>query len=567
MRMARLWCVMLAGVMLTAHGVEERRLSMEEFRDRAEAAWLGQIAGVCWGAPTEFKFNHVIIPEDKVPQWHPDLINQAFGQDDLYVEMTFLRTLEQYGLDVNIRQAGLDFANSQYGLWCANEAGRSNLRLGIAPPDSGHPQFNRCGNDIDYQIEADYSGIISPGLPQRVIALADTFGRLMNYGDGILGGIFVGAMYAEAYFARDVRQLIDAGLAAIPAESDYAEMVRQMLAWHRENPRDWQWCWGKILEKYRPGGKWLWKDTNGGIDARLNGAMIMLGLLYGEGDLDQTIVISMRGGYDSDCSPSSAAGPLFAIMGKRALPGRFKDRLQRDRKFKHTEYTFDGLMAVTEKLMRQIVVKEGGRIETDAQGVEWIVVPVKPVVPPKYVPTWRPEPPQNAKFTLEEMAQQQFAYPKFDTEKIKSADPTVRVQEVLDKMFPGWVTSANARDMSPGFRNKHGYRERVLLTHPPQRNQAVTLSRKLVVPTGNPRLVIAVANAQKGNFDLVIRVNNQQMLRMNIGGITGVHWQDVVFGLEPWAGKEVTLEVDNQPTGWNNEAAYWHKLEIQANNQ
>ena len=53
--------------------------------------------------------------------------------------MTFLRTLEQYGLDVSIRQAGIDFANSRYPLWCANDAGRKNLRAGIAPPDSGHP--------------------------------------------------------------------------------------------------------------------------------------------------------------------------------------------------------------------------------------------------------------------------------------------------------------------------------------------------------------------------------------------------------------------------------------------
>jgi len=72
-----------------------------------------------------------------------DLVNQAFDQDDLYVETTFLRALEQYGVDVPITQAGVDFANSQYRLWVANAAGRSNLRKGIAPPDSSHPIFHR----------------------------------------------------------------------------------------------------------------------------------------------------------------------------------------------------------------------------------------------------------------------------------------------------------------------------------------------------------------------------------------------------------------------------------------
>ena len=34
---------------------------------------------------------------------------------------------------------------------------------------------------------------------------------------------------------------------------------------------------------------------------------VVLGLLFGKGDLDQTIIVSCRGGQDSDCNPSSAA--------------------------------------------------------------------------------------------------------------------------------------------------------------------------------------------------------------------------------------------------------------------
>ena len=36
-------------------------------------------------------------------------------------------------------------------------------------------------------------------LPQAVIDLGEKFGRIMNYGDGVYGGQFVGAMYAEAF--------------------------------------------------------------------------------------------------------------------------------------------------------------------------------------------------------------------------------------------------------------------------------------------------------------------------------------------------------------------------------
>ncbi len=128
------------------HGEEFRRLPLDVFRDKMAAAWVGQMAGVGWGGPTEFKWKGQIIPADKIPQWRPSMINQ-FRQDDIYVEMTFLRTLEVHGFDCSLRQAGIDFANSGYALWHANRAGRDNLRRGIAPPDSSHPEFNAHADD------------------------------------------------------------------------------------------------------------------------------------------------------------------------------------------------------------------------------------------------------------------------------------------------------------------------------------------------------------------------------------------------------------------------------------
>ena len=165
--------------------------------------------------------------------------------------MTFLRSMELYGLDVSIRQAGIDFANSGYRLWHANRYGRENLRNGIAPPDSGHPQFTAHADDIDYQIEADYAGLISPGMPNVGIELGEKFGRLMNYGDGLYGGQFVAGMYAEAFFEDDPKKLVEAGLACVPAESQFAETIRDVLAWHAEEPDDWQAVWQRIEDKYQ----------------------------------------------------------------------------------------------------------------------------------------------------------------------------------------------------------------------------------------------------------------------------------------------------------------------------
>ena len=103
-----------------AFAAKYRRISVADYVDKMKGGWIGQMAGVGWGGPTEFKWKGEIIPEDKMPQWKPEKINQ-FHQDDIYVEMTFLRSLELYGMDVSIRQAGIDFANSRYPLWHASE--------------------------------------------------------------------------------------------------------------------------------------------------------------------------------------------------------------------------------------------------------------------------------------------------------------------------------------------------------------------------------------------------------------------------------------------------------------
>jgi hypothetical protein len=386
-----------------------QRISVEDFRDKMKGAWLGQMAGVGWGLPTEFDYTDEIIPADAVPDWENEMINQQ-GNDDLYVEMTFLASMARFGLDVTSKQAGIDFANTGYNLWAANKAGRENLRYGIAPPESSHPEYNKNCDDIDYQIEADYSGIIAPGMPQVPVDLGEKFGRLMNYGDGLYGGQFVGSMYSAAYFENDLVKIIETALAGIPAESHYATCIRDVMRWHREYPADWQKTWHLIEEKYHHGNDYQRFAAQSGayvpIDAKLNGAYIVMGLLYGNSDMDSTIVISMRGGKDSDCNPSNAAGVLATTIGYKNLPEKFKVALDEERKFSFSEYNFRDLVRLTEDFARQYVIRNGGRIEEDRSGEAYFLIPLKKAEPSVFQPSYDPGPfnPENI-YTPDEMKQ------------------------------------------------------------------------------------------------------------------------------------------------------------------
>ena len=406
----RLMLAMLVAVAATTAVASpaERRISIADYRDKMAGAWVGQSVGVAYGWPTEFRYRGTLVPRNKMPKWKPESINETFAQDDLYVEMTFLDTLDRRGIDVSPRLAGIDFANSSYRLWCANMRGRNNLRHGIAPPWSGHPKFHSSPYDIDYQIEADFSGIVSPGCPNRAVSLGNTFGSIMNFGDGIYAGQFVGAMYSEAFLSSNRLEIVDAALAHIPSESRYAEMVRDVVSWYREDSSDWEKTWTKAVEKYYPAQTNIYgKTTSTAVDARINGAFVLIGYLYGEGDIAKTMYISTRCGCDSDCNPSTACGVLFTSLGLRAVPDEYKSALSKTNKWENTDYDWPKLLEVTERVAKANVVAAGGRIEKDGSGAEWMVVPVEKPRPNAFdhIHKKMKQPPFDVRYTDAEMGQ------------------------------------------------------------------------------------------------------------------------------------------------------------------
>lgn len=376
-------------LVLSAHPAlaqpRERKLSLETLRDKIRGGWAGQMIGVSYGAPTEFRWREQIIPEDKLPVWKPEMVSNSINQDDLYVEMTFAKVLDEKGLDATTEDFGAMFRESKYALWHANLAARRALRRGVPASLSGTPRYNVHANDIDFQIEADFIGLMTPGLPRLAADLGVRAGKVMNAGDGILGGIFVSCMYAEAFFENDPRRVVEAGLACLPAKSPYARLIADTLAWHRQYPQDWKKNWAEIEKKWNrrepcPAG--ALKPFN--IDAKINGAYIALGLLYGGGDMTRTIRISTQAGQDSDCNPSNAAGILGVMMGYEKIPDEWKSGIPAiaDQKFAYTDFNFHEIVESTCQRALKAVAREGGKVtETE------ILVPFQKPKPVN-IPLW-----------------------------------------------------------------------------------------------------------------------------------------------------------------------------------
>ena len=170
------------------------------------------------------------------------------------------------------------------------------------------------------------------------------------------------------------------------------------------------------------------------IDAKINGAYIVMGMLYGERDLDRTIVISMRCGQDSDCNPSNAGGILFTTLGMKKLPVRFTSALDGSIEFSHTAYDFDALLEVCEKLTRQAAVRSGGRIEKNAAGQETLVIPQAAPKPSAYETCWAPGPISNSRFTEAEM--KQINLPPDPPRRARGAAPPIDISQPLRRLRP-----------------------------------------------------------------------------------------------------------------------------------
>ena len=365
-------------------------ISKEVLLDKIKGGWAGQTIGCTYGGPTEFKYRGAIIHEKTPIIWYDDYCKDIFAEDpglydDVYMDLTFLEVMQKEGINAPAESFAKAFANADYKLWHANQAARYNILHGIMPPASGHWKNNPHADDIDFQIEADFIGMICPGMVNIASNFSDKIGHIMNYGDGVYGGAFVASLYSEAYLQNDIRSVIEKALLSLPAESGYRRIIEDVIAFHQENPDDWTKCWQMLEDKWaranicNPGTKY-------NIDAKLNGAYIVIGLLYGEGDINRTLEISTRCGQDSDCNPSNALAVLGIIKGFSAFPQEYREAIEKigDKPFVHTNYSFNKAVERTADYAEKLIVENGGKVTEDSYSIvlqEPVALPMEDAFP------------------------------------------------------------------------------------------------------------------------------------------------------------------------------------------
>ncbi len=363
----------------TTKAPNEFKISKTELLNKIKGGWAGQVIGCTYGGPTEFKWNgtmigdHVPIPwDDSRMLWYYE--NAPGLYDDVYMDLTFVDVFEKYGLNAPDSLHALAFANAGYRLWHANQAARYNILNGIMPPASGHWKNNPHADDIDFQIEADFAGLMAPGMVNSATDIGWRIGHIMNYGDGVYGGIYVAAMYSLAFIYDDIEFIVNEALKTIPPESEFYQCIADVIQWHKQHPNDWKKAWFEAQKKWTadkgcPRG--VFQPFN--IDAKINAAYIIIGLLYGQGDVGATIDISTRCGYDSDCNPANAAGILGTMIGYSNIPDYWKQGIDKveDMNFRYTEMSLNKVYETGFHHAVEMINQNGGKEEGNMMVIQY----------------------------------------------------------------------------------------------------------------------------------------------------------------------------------------------------
>ena len=318
--------------------------------DRIYGAWLGRAAGCALGKPVEKWPKQVIdeylrhydalpldnyIPAGKAsPANHPEHfyvsgmdctrgnITLMPRDDDMDFTILGLSILEDYAADFTSVDVGSAWLNRlPYNLvYTAERVAYRNLINDLLPPSSALTD-NPFREWIGAQIRADMWGYVTPGWPEKAAELAFRDASISHTKNGVYGAMFVAALLAASFATSNIKAVIDIALSEVPANCRLAQAVKDTMAWAEAND-DWQDTWALVNEKFGH-----YPD----VHTINNAALIVMGLVHGKGDFEQTIVTTVLGGWDADCTGATAGSVIGLILGAKALPekwvGVFNDQI------------------------------------------------------------------------------------------------------------------------------------------------------------------------------------------------------------------------------------------------
>ena len=322
-------------------------VSVNSLEDRIHAAWLGRIAGCNVGKPVEWGLHWtparirdylqradaypladyfpVLDPmpaefelRENWPQTTRGNVDGSARDDDIDYPILALHLLEQHGTGLRPEHVG-EAWTSLFPLrqvYTAERAAYINLTLGLRPPQTATHR-NPYREWIGAQIRGDVFGYVHPGDPWAAAALSYQDAALSHVGNGIYGEMWAAALVSAAFTATSAHEAVTVSLGVVPPKSRLAEAILHVLQLHAD-----ELSWEDALEQIRSAyGHYSWVHTVN------NAALVVAGLLWGEGDYMSALGKTVMGGWDTDSNGATVGSVAGILAGTAGLPPQLVEPL------------------------------------------------------------------------------------------------------------------------------------------------------------------------------------------------------------------------------------------------
>ncbi len=291
------------------------------------------------GIPSDLSANidFVIRGEDEVWGADDDTDIEYMYQHLLYTHKTSVLSGEQIkdGWLKHVKHEEENF------LWVANQKALDMMLDGFVPPATSDPKitsdsiYNNYYEMIDAQLTTEIFGFFAPSRPDIALKMANLPIRTTARKNAEWISEFYVIMYSLASYVDEslskkeqIRWMANEARKRLPNDSYVAKMFDFIKGRYDKNI-PWEKTRDEIYTRYQvnqeDGYDITSKDIycNGCFAGGINFASSMVSLLYGEGDLIETIKIGVLAGWDSD-NPTATWGGLLGFMyGKKGIETAF----------------------------------------------------------------------------------------------------------------------------------------------------------------------------------------------------------------------------------------------------
>jgi hypothetical protein len=286
-------------------------ISAEDLEDKIRGGLLAQLLGNLNGLPHENKYYE---QPGNVQQYTPSLANGARTDDDTDIEWVYISAMQQdrTALLGPERITSLWKQHINTHIWCANLYARQLMDIGIDPPLTGKLALNPwSGFNISGQFICESFGLIAPGMPQTAARIGLNYTHVTIDAEPAQTTQLFTAMIATSFFTDDIDDILDAGLASVDPDSEILLIIKDVRRWYKQHAGDWRTARRLIKDKYT-----LYESrTRNQNGYELCTAATIAALLYGEGDLVNTLIHAFNFGWDADNNAATAATIVGVIKG------------------------------------------------------------------------------------------------------------------------------------------------------------------------------------------------------------------------------------------------------------